>query len=77
LRRIVSYDAPTGATSELNGAAADLLDRLIPQAIRSECAQARRLVVLPDGPLNALPLEMLLTAAESETPPKDMRQEIA
>jgi hypothetical protein len=49
------------------GPARELLGWILPAEARERAARARRLVVLPDGPLNDLPFDVLLAAAEESS----------
>lgn len=48
------------SASSLGRDIAKLLPRPLPVAVQRACASAHRLLVLPDGPLNVVPLEALL-----------------
>jgi CHAT domain-containing protein len=60
-----------GAAPTLDPAAAhELLATLLPEALRARLAGCKRLIVLPDGPLNGIPLEALL-APDAQSPLAD------
>ncbi len=43
--------------------AATLLEKLVPDSVRSQLAGSKRIVILPDGPLHGIPFEALAAAA--------------
>jgi non-specific serine/threonine protein kinase/serine/threonine-protein kinase len=66
LRRLVSSAKPLPLVPSDLAAALQLLDRLVPPRARELALRASRLVVLPDGPIDELPLETLLAYANEE-----------
>ena len=51
---------PDAACALEPSAARDLLATLLPESLRALVAGARRLVILPDGPLNGIPFDVLM-----------------